>query len=117
MLEFLPEDVRRGLEGARIRAERKGSRLCIHVKDAVYPIHSLSDHGFSVDTKRVPQLRGLVDIYDGPKHLSHALIIAASEDGTTMTYEFKRETPVNQAPIRDYVEERQRPSGYLTGSN
>jgi len=117
MLEFLPEDVRKGLELARARQLRKGSRLCVHVGDAVFPIHNLGDEGFSVNANRVPRLRGLVDIFDGPKHLSRALIIAASEEGDAMTYEFKRETPVTQTQIRDYVEERTGPSGYLTAPN
>ncbi|MCL4675544.1 MAG: hypothetical protein KJZ59_05865 [Pararhodobacter sp.] len=115
MLEFLPEDVRRGLEAARNRAARKGTRLCVHVGDNVYPILSLSDAGFSVDARNAPRLRGLVDIYDGPRHISRALIIAASEDGHTMTYEFKRETPVFQTPIRDYADERAAPTGFLAG--
>lgn len=115
MLEFLPEDIRRGLELARTRAERKGSRLSVHVGDAVYPIYALGDVGFSVDAVRVPRLRGFVDIFDGPRHLSRALIIAASEDGSAMTYEFKRETPVTPTRVRDYVEDRVNAAGYLAG--
>ncbi|MCB1405191.1 MAG: hypothetical protein KDK01_02765 [Rhodobacteraceae bacterium] len=115
MLEFLPEDVRRGLEAARNRAARRGSRLCVHVGDQVFPILTLGDAGFSVDARHVPRLRGLVDIFDGPRHISRALIIAASEDGRTMTYEFKRETPVFQTPVRDYADDRALPSGYLAG--
>lgn len=114
MLEFLPEDIRKGLEAAQARAARKGSRLCVHVGDAVFPIVRLMDEGFTVDATRVPRLRGFVDIFDGPRHLSRALIIAASEDGATMTYEFKRETPVAERPIRDYAEDRTAPAGYLT---
>lgn len=113
MLEFLPEDIRKGLEAAQARAARKGSRLCVHVNDAVYPIQTLWDGGFSVDSRRVPKLRGFVDIYDGPRHISRALIIAASTDARVMTYEFKRETQVTERPIRDYAEDRQGPTGYL----
>lgn len=115
MLEFLPEDVRKGLEIARIRAARKGSRLSVHVDDAVYPILSLADTGFRVEARRVPYLRGLVDIFDGPRHLSRALIIAASEDGPVVSYEFKRETIARDTPIRDYADDRAEPSGYLFG--
>ncbi|PVH28490.1 hypothetical protein [Pararhodobacter oceanensis] len=115
MLEFLPEDVRRGLEMARKREARKGSRLCVHIGEEVYPIQDLGDEGFAVDRTRVPGLRGLVDIYDGPRHLSQALIIAADEDGDLMRYEFKRETPVSDDPIRDYAEERETPRGLLNG--
>ena len=30
-----------------------------------------------------------------------------------MSYEFKRETIITQSPIRDYVEDRVLPDGYL----
>lgn len=113
MLEYLPEDVRRGLEAAHSRAARRGSRLCVHVGDSVFPIAKLWATGFSVDVNRVPKLRGLVDIFDGPRHLSRALIIAAGEEGARMTYEFKRETRVTDAPVRDYADEGFKPSGYL----
>ena len=113
MFEFLPEDIRRGLEAAQARALRKGSRLSVHVGDEVYPILRLWETGFSVDARKIPPLRGFVDIYDGPRHISQALIIAASEDGHDVTYEFKRETVINATPIRDYAEDRPGPSGYL----
>ncbi len=114
MLEHLPEDIRLGLEAAQNRAARKGSRLCVHMGDDVFPILTLDDTGFTVDRQRVPKLRGLVDIFDGPRHLSHALIIAASEDGHTMTYDFKRESLVKAGRIRGFVEERVVPTGYLS---
>lgn len=113
MFEFLPEDIRRGLQAAQTRALRKSSRLSVHVGDEAYPILSLSEHGFSVETGRLPSLRGLVDIYDGPRHIMHALIIAASEEGGQMSYEFKRETMVHTAPLRDYVVDRPEPDGFL----
>lgn len=112
-MDTLPEDVRKGLEAAQAKAARKGSRLCVHAGDDVFPIVKLMDEGFTVDAERVPKLRGLVDIYDGPRHLSRALIIAADENGALMRYEFKRETPVKDQPIRDYAEDREGPAGYL----
>jgi hypothetical protein len=112
-VDYLPEDVRKGLEAAQAKAARKGSRLCVHVGESVHPLVQLTDDGFTVDAERVPRLRGLVDIYDGPRHLSRALIIAAAEDGALMRYEFKRETPIKTQPIRDYADEREGPTGYL----
>lgn len=112
-MAYLSEFVQAGLDNARRKAERKKSRLSVHVGDDVFPIRQFSETGFVVDIKRAPQLRGLVDIYDGPKHLSRALIIAAEEDGDDMRYEFKRETVMTDTPIRDFAADVPELSGYL----
>lgn len=113
MFEFLPEDVRAGLQAAQKRALRKGSRLSVHTGDQAFPILRLWESGFAVESGRVPRLRGLVDIYNGPRHLSQALIIAASDEAGEMTYEFKRETVITDTPIRDYADETPEIGGYL----
>ena len=113
MFAFLPEDIQRGLDAAIKRGQRKSSRLSVHMDDVAYPILRLSETGFAVDATRIPPLRGFVDVFDGPRHISRALIIAASEDGGEMTYEFKSETLIGQPPIRDYVEDRPTSAGYL----
>jgi hypothetical protein len=115
MLEYLPEDIRRGLLAAQDRPRRGPHRLCVHLNDAVFPLLRLWDGGFAVDSTRTPRLRGLVDLYDGPRHLSQCLIVAAAVDGDQMIYEFKRETAAaDRAPL-DYAPEDIRPSGLLTG--
>jgi len=115
MLEFLPEDIRRGLLAAQDRPRRGAHRLCVHLGDAVFPLLRLWDGGFAVDTTRTPRLRGLVDVYDGPRHLSQCLIVAASSDGDQTVYEFKRETAVNDRAPLDYAPDDSQPAGYLTG--
>lgn len=114
MLEFLPEDVRNGLQAAQIKAARRSARLCVHVGEAVYPILRMWETGFAVDARRTPKLRGLIDVFDGPRHVSQALIIAADETAGEMIYEFKRETMIPSQPIRDFAEDKQRPDGYLS---
>jgi hypothetical protein len=114
MLEFLPEDIRKGLLQARDRQVRRSRRLSVHMGDAAFPVLRLWEGGFAVDSARTPRLRGLVDLYDGPRHLSQCLIVAASEEGGTTTYEFKRETRVVDHAPRDYADERgEAPSGLL----
>lgn len=105
MLEHLPEDIARGLAAARAREARKGTRLCLHVGDAVYPLRRLWETGFAIDAARAPGLRGLVDLYDGPRHISHCLIIASSVEGDERIFEFKRETPVERPQVTDYAPE------------
>jgi len=113
MFELLPEDIRRGLQAARTRALRKGSRMSVHVGDQVYPILRLWDSGFAVETGRVPALRGFVDIYNGPRHILQALIIAAGDEDGETSYEFKRDTAIHDSPVRDYADERPGIAGTL----
>jgi hypothetical protein len=115
MLEFLPEDIRRGLLMAQSRRARGARRLSVHLNDAVFPLLRLWDGGFAVETERTPRLRGLVDVYDGPRHLSQCLIVAAAIEGDHTIYEFKRETAVNDRAPLDYAPDDARPTGYLTG--
>ena len=48
MLEFLPKDVREGLEAARKKDLKRRSRLRVQVGDAVYPILRFWDDGLSL---------------------------------------------------------------------
>lgn len=117
MFEFLPADIREGLRAAEKRALRKGSRLSVHAGDQAFPILRLWDTGFSVDSERVPALRGFVDIYNGPRHIIQALIIAVGEEAGEMTYEFKRDTVITDTPIRDYADEKPGNRGFLPRPN
>lgn len=102
MSEFLPKEVREGLREARKRALRKKSRLRVRVGDQVFTILRYWDEGFALDAGDAPHLRGLVDVYDGARHLSQCLIVASEEDEGEMVYEFKRSTAAfDQAPL-DY---------------
>jgi hypothetical protein len=58
-------------------------------------------------------MRGLIDIYDGPRHLYQALIVASARDGDMMRYEFKRNTAAaTQAPV-DFEQAPNRPVALL----
>ena len=54
MLEFLPKDVREGLEAARKKDLKRRSRLRVQVGDAVYPILRFWDDGFALDADLSP---------------------------------------------------------------
>ncbi|SMX22906.1 hypothetical protein [Boseongicola aestuarii] len=102
MSEYLPKEVREGLEAARKRNRAKKSRLRVRVGDQTFTILRYWDEGFALDAEDAPQLRGLVDVYDGARHMSQCLIVASEEDAGEMVYEFKRETiAADQAPL-DY---------------
>lgn len=113
MLEYLPQEVRDGLEAARKRDLRKKSRLRIRVNDEVFPVLKFWETGFALDAARAPHLRGLVDLYDGSRHLSQCLIIASDEEDGHMNYEFKRKAEAHdQAPL-DFAREENSPVGLI----
>ncbi|MFT4150194.1 MAG: hypothetical protein QM656_08360 [Paracoccaceae bacterium] len=113
MLEFLPKELREGLEAARLRQLRRKSRLRVQVGEAVFPVLRMWETGFTVEAGMAPRLRGLVDIYDGPRHVFQCLIVASSGDGTEITCEFKRHTVVSDRAPLDFWRGENAPAGYL----
>ena len=113
MTTFLPKDVREGLERARMRGLKKKSRLRVAVGNEVFPVLEYREGGFSLDLDNAPKLRGLVDLYDGARHLSQCLIVASEEDGPVMRYEFKRSTAAVDKPPLDFVREEGAPVGLI----
>ena len=113
MESFLSDEVRRGLDQARKRATKASSRLCVHVGDTVYRVTKTFDNGFCVPAEVGAELRGLVDVYDGPKHLFQCLIVCAELADDEVHYEYKRTTEaVDQAPV-DFVREEDAPIALL----
>lgn len=109
MFEFLSKEVRAGLEEARKRAERRKSRLRVHAGADIYPILRFWDDGFALDAADVAQLRGLVDIYDGARHLYTSLIVASDVAGGELICEMKRSTPAAEQPLADWVRDETAP--------
>lgn len=106
MSDFLPKEVREGLEQARKQKLRENSRLRVHVGKSVFPVLRYWDTGFSLDVQDAPHLRGLVDIYDGARHLYQCLIVTSAEENGRMIYDFKRSTAaVDKAPLDFYRDE------------
>ena len=113
MSEYLPKEVREGLELARKAALLKKSRLRIRVGEDTFSVLKFWETGFSLDADNAPQLRGLVDLFDGARHLYQCLIVASEEEGGQMVYEFKRATAaVDKAPL-DFVREENAPVALL----
>lgn len=92
MTDFLPKEVREGLEAARKADLKKRSRLRVHVGDQVYPVLRFWEDGFALDADHAPNLRGLVNLYNGGVHLYQCLIVASNEDAGELHFEFKRNT-------------------------
>ena len=102
MFEYLPKDVRDDLALAHKEKLRKKSRMRVKAGDQQFTILRHWDTGFALDAEDAPHLRGLVDVFDGTRHLSQCLIIASEEDGGQMVYEFKRATPHSERAPLDY---------------
>ena len=113
MLEFLPKEVRLGLEMARKQSLKKKNRLRVRIGEESFTILRYWDGGFALDREDAPHLRGRVDLYEGARHLSECLIVASEEDGAEMVYEFKRETPAFDAPPSDYVRADNAPAALI----
>jgi hypothetical protein len=116
MLEFLPKHVREGLDAARKREQARKSRLRVQVGEAVFPVLRFWDTGFALDAGLTPHLRGLVDVYDGARHVFQCLIIASTEDSGDLICEFKRSTAVSDRAALDYWRDENAPVAYLTKS-
>ncbi len=91
---------------------RKKSRMRVKAGDQTFTILRYWDRGFSLDAEEAPKLRGLVDVFDGARHLSQCLIVASEEDGGERVFEFKRATPHSETPAVDY-EVQDGPAGLI----
>jgi hypothetical protein len=114
MLEFLPEDVRKGLDAARKKDQKRRSRLRLQVGDAIFPVLRFWDKGLALDAGLAPgQLRGLVDVHDGSRHVFQCLIVASSIENGELVCDFKRATPVADRAALDFERDANAPVGYL----
>lgn len=109
MSEYLPKDVREGLEAARKQTLRKNRRMRVRAGDRTFTILRSWNEGFALDSEDASRLRGLVDLYDGARHLSRCLIMASVEEGGETVYEYKRATPVTDRAALDYSRDEDAP--------
>ncbi len=107
------KEIQAGLDAARIAGLRKASRLRINADGDIHPVLRMWKTGFAVAAADAPQLRGLVDLYDGANHMFQCLIVAGDEDAGEMQYEFKRATPVAHAAALDFEKAVNAPEGLI----
>ncbi len=113
MLEHLPKEVREGLEAARKRDLKRNSRLRVQVGETMYPILRFWDKGFALDAETAPHLRGLVDVYDGSRHILQCLIVASVEEGGELVCDYKwSRLATDRAPV-DFVQDEMAPVALL----
>lgn len=114
MEALLPKDIQAGLDAARRAMARKTSRLGLEVDGIRYPVLRMWKTGFAVIAEDVPQIRGLVDIYDGSSHLFQCLIIASEREAGEMHFGFKRATAVAALAPLDFVKAADAPVALIS---
>lgn len=115
MSDFLSREVRAELDEARRAKLRKRSRLRVSDGAETYPILRLLPEGFTLDASEVAHLRGLVDVYDGSRHLSQCLIVASDVEGGELICRMKWSTAARTTAPVDYERDESAPTGYLPG--
>lgn len=113
MSDHLSREIRAELDAARKRDLRRRSRLRIMAGDDIYPVLRTFAEGFTLDAEEVVHLRGIVDLYDGARHLSQCLIVASDVEGGELICRMKWQTTVTDRAPLDYVRDEGAPVGYL----
>ena len=113
MLEFLPKEISDGLQAARVLERRRKTRLRVHSGEAVFPVLRFWHDGLTLDASLTPHPRGLVDVYDGARHIFQCLIVATSAENGELVCAFKRLTAVQDKAPLDYWRDDSLPVGYL----
>ncbi|WP_435140510.1 hypothetical protein [Pseudopelagicola sp. nBUS_19] len=116
MTTFVPPEVQAGLDAARKKALKRRNRLRVEADGRSFRVLRFREDGFTMDIDDAPNLRGLVDLYDGGRHFLQCLIVASEQENGEMHYEFKRATPANdKAPI-DFEKGEFVPAGLIERS-
>ncbi len=115
MTDFLSREMLAEMEAARKKALKKRSRLRIITGDEVYPVLRMLPEGFTLDADQVAHLRGLVDLYDGARHMAQCLIMASDVAGGELVCTMKWQRKTADTPPLDYVRDEAAPVGYLPG--
>lgn len=113
MTTYLPKEIQADLDAARIETARRKSRYRVEAGAQSFRVLRLWDGGFSVATETAPELRGLVDLFDGGRHLYQALIVASEEEVGEVLYEFKRNTAAADAAPLDFARDPDAPIALL----
>ena len=113
MSTWVPKEVQAGLDAARKKSLRKSTKMRVEADGQSFRVLKYRENGFTLDIEDAPHLRGLVDLYDGGRHVYQCLIVASEEDGDVMHYEFKRSTVAEDRPPADYFKGENQPAALI----
>ena len=103
MTTYLSKEVQKGLNEARAQNKDNTARYRVQFDGSMYPVLKLWDTGFSLGAEAAPNMRGLVDLFEGSNHFSRCLIIASDEQDGEVKFEFKRSTPPTDKAALDFA--------------
>ncbi len=103
MTTHLSADVQAGLDAARDAALLKSQRMRIVADGVSYRVLRAWTGGISVAAADAPPQRGLVELYDGQRHLAHCLIMASGEEDGEILFDFKQRSDASGEQPLDFV--------------
>lgn len=113
MIEHLPIEISAALDDARRRTQKRKSRLRVEAGNDSWRVLRQWQGGFALDAAQVAHLRGLVDLYDGPRHLMQCLIVASAVEDGELICVLKSATPVSDRAPLDFERDESAPVAYL----
>jgi hypothetical protein len=112
-MEILPKELLTKLRAAQDKAERRRSRLRVVAGGQSYTVLRRWKGGLALDAAQVSQLRGLVALHDGGRHLATCLIVASAIEDGELICSIKSEIAVRDRAALDFVRDEAAPVGYL----
>lgn len=112
-MEILPKDVVAALRAAENKAARRRGRLQVVAGGQSYAVVRRWKGGFALDASEVAQLRGLVELHEGGRHMATCLIVASAVEAGELICTAKRETAVRDRAPLDFARDETAPVGYL----
>lgn len=82
---------------------RPGPRLTMECGRLRFPVVAIGSEGCLIEALDGLVPRGLVDIWEGERHVAQCLIVLAAPDGPYLRCAFKRRTPSRREPPRDFA--------------
>ena len=112
-MSYLPKEVREGLAAARRVQTKRANRMRLRVGGEDMTILRYWDKGFSVDQADAAHVRGLVDVFDGARHLSRCLVVRSSDEDGETVFEVKTTTRAGDGPPCDFAQDDTLPAGLI----
>ncbi|ABG30977.1 hypothetical protein CEP88_16625 [Roseobacter denitrificans] len=106
------KEIQSGLDQARVASMKKSSRLRVCADGKKQTVLRMWKTGFAMEAD-APDMRGMVDLYDGSIHLFRCLVVTTAEESGERHYEFKRATAVRGTPALDFETPEHAPAGLI----